>query len=526
MPSTKPRINRAEALAELQRRVDAAIAAFTPEAIADGHTFQVSVLNSTEQNLLFMCSRRAGKTFLCCALLALTALRTPDVSCLYLALTSGQAKKVWARTWKRLLRKFNLPAEHSESDMTTTFPSGSQVVFGGTDDMRHVQTLLGDSMAGGMAIIDESQSDPGLMESLVVDVLGPMLDETTKGKPIPGRLVLAGTVPETAAGYFWRTWVANEGVEGSLWKCVAWSRFDNPHEHDNRRHLDSYLRKYHLQESDPIVQRNWFGARVFDVAVTAYRYNLLNAWTGVTAPWLVQVQLQAGPQGKEVDVPLVAVLPPPGVDTFSIGLDPASKRDRYALVMWGWGKQSSDVWQIAEWVTPEGAGTLQSQWVAALVVLREHYTNVVRYLRDAGSASETIDLVQRDYHMLVEAVAKGPGSLKGRVDRFADLLGQGRAHPLSGSQLETDLKLCRWDQAARERGKWQWSNTHHGDVADAGGYGLVGYFDAHEPRAPKETYEQTMERQYREAFVPVVQYGFQEDAALAQLLGDNGPAPD
>ena len=520
------RIPRIAAQAELQRRIQEAIDAFTPESISEGHTHQCEILKSDFQNGVFMCSRRAGKTFLCCALLALTALRTADVSCLYLALTSGQAKKVWARTWKRLLRKFNLPAEHSETDMTTTFPSGSQVVFGGTDDMRHVQTLLGDSMAGGMAILDESQSDPGLMESLVVDVLGPMLDETTAGKPIPGRLVLAGTVPETAAGYFWRTWVANEGVEHSEWKCVAWSRFDNPHEHDNRKHLDSYLRKYHLQESDPIVQRNWFGARVFDIAVTAYRYNPVNAWVGVPAPWLNTIELFAGPLGKEAPVHLVAVQPPPGVDTFAVGLDPASKRDRYAMVMWGWGKQSSDVWQIAEWVTPEGAGTLQSQWVAVLVVLREQYRNLIRYLRDAGSASETIDLVQRDYHMLVEAVAKGPGSLKGRVDRFADLLGQGRAHPLAGSQLETDLKLCRWDQAARERGKWLWSKNHHGDVADAGGYGLVAYFDAHEKRSPKETYEQSMDRQFRESFTPPTVYGFQEDAALSQLLGDNGPAPE
>lgn len=523
MPKRPTQISRAEALAELQRRCDAAIAAFTPEAIAGGHAFQVSILSSEHQNLLFMCSRRAGKTFLCCALLALTALRTPDVSCLYLALTSGQAKKVWARTWKRLLRKFNLPAEHSESDMTTTFPSGSVVVFGGTDDLRHVQTLLGDSMAGGIAIIDEAQSDPGLMESLVVDVLGPMLDETTAGKPVPGRLVLAGTVPEVAAGYFWKTWAANHEVEGSPWGCYAWSRFDNPHEHDNRKHLDSYLRKYHLNEADPIVQRNWFGARVFDAAVTAYRYNPAHAWVGIPAPWLASLDFKVGPLGHEVSVPLTAVLPPPGVNTFSIGLDPASRRDRYGIVMWGWGPLSSEVWQVAEWVTPEGAGTLQSQWVAVLAALREHYGNVVRYLRDAGSAAESIDLIHRDYSMLVEAVAKGPGSLKGRVDRFADVLGQGRCHPLAGSQLERDLTLCRWDQAAREKGKWQWSNVHHGDTADAGGYGLVGWFDASEPKKVAETYEQTAERIFRESFVPPVQYGYQSDPALDALLGETGP---
>lgn len=465
-----------------------------------------------------MCSRRAGKTFLCCALLALTALKTADVSCLYLALTSGQAKKVWARTWKRLLRKFELPVTHADTDMTTTFSNGSTVTFGGTDDLKHVQTLLGDSMAGGMAIVDESQSDPGLMESLVVDVLGPMLDETNEAKPVPGRLVLAGTVPTVAAGYFWNTWVANEGVEGSLWRCVGFSRFDNPHTTNNRQLLDAYLAKYHLTESDPIVQRNWFGARTFDANATAYRYNPTTAYSPAVAPWSLHVNLYPGK--------LLACTPPMGVNTFAVGLDPASKRDRYAIVLWGWGPASRDVYQIAEWVTEEGAGTIQSQWVAVLECFRERYGNIVRYLRDAGSASETIDLVQRDYHMLVEAVAKGPGSLKGRVDRFSDLLGQNRAHVIKGSRLEQDLKLCAWDVAARERGKWQWSNVHHGDVADAATYGLVAFYDASEPKRPKESYEARYDRAFRESFAPPPQYGYQGDVALDHLLGESGGPPD
>jgi hypothetical protein len=505
-----------KARAEMARRNAAAMAAVTPAAIADGHAAQFQLLQSRARSIVLMCSRRAGKTWACCGALLLAALSTSGTSCLYLALTSGQARKVWAKTWKPMLRRFGIRVDPTESDMIARFANGATVQFGGTDDVRHIQSLLGDSMAGGLAVLDEAQSDPGLMEHLIVDILEPMLSETNTLRPRPGRLIVAGTVPEVAAGFFWKTWVENHEVEGSDWECMAWSRFDNPHTHNNRVLLDDYLKRYNLDESDPVVQRNWFGARVFDANVTAYRYVAArSAYSPQPAPWVNDLEL---PPGK-----LRAVIPPPGVDTFSVGLDPASRHDRYGIVLWGWGKGSPEVFQIAEWVTPEAAGTIQSQWAAVLEVLRYRYPNIVGWYRDAGSAAETIDLVQRDYKLVVEAVGKGPGSLKGRVDRFADLLGQGRAKVIAGGELERDLTLCRWDQAARERGKWAWASSHHGDVADAATYGLVGYFNAFERKPTPETLDQMHERLFRESFVKPVKYGYEDDPGLVHLLGESGP---
>ncbi len=261
------RLTAEQATEELQRRFEAARVAMTPEAIADGHAWQLKVLRCTAAAILLMCSRRAGKSRVACGMLALTAMATAGCSSLYLALTKGQAEKIFRKHWKPLLRKFKVPCSHAGT--VTTFPNGSQVVFGGTDDMRTVTHLLGDSMAAGLAFLDEQQSDPGLLESIAKDVLSPMLDETTATLTIPGRLAIGGTVPDRPVGYFWKLWeesyddIADKPRAGAHWAAFTWSRFENPHETANEWHLENYLKRYKLERADPIVQRNWFGKRVF-----------------------------------------------------------------------------------------------------------------------------------------------------------------------------------------------------------------------------------------------------------------------
>lgn len=530
MPSSpKPRINRAEALAELQRRVDAAIAAFTPEAIAGGHPSQHEILTGNWTALVLMCSRRAGKSIVCVALCALTALRTKNVRCLYLSLTKDQSAPRFNEC-KIMLDRFGIPYVANESDQTVTLSNGSMIRFTGIDDKKRAGVFKGDQLASGIAIVDEAQDDPGLLEWLLTDVLDPMVSETTADKPDVGRIVVAGVVPDSEAGYFWKLWTENFDEEAhapmpdAAWKCMGWGRIDNPHEHNFDQLLAAHMAKYKLPRDDPRVLRNWDGLRVFDATATAYRYSKkLNSWQGVEAPWLGGFK----PPVDRNNLPLghlLAVEPPPGVTMFGIGIDPASRRDCCTLVVNGWGETMRDVYQVAEFVSIPKSGIRQDQWIDVLIQLRTQYRNVLRQMRDAGSAAE--DIFLHDYKVLIEAVSKGPGSVKDRVDRSGALLGQGLYHVLADSQLEAQYGTVRWDPRARERGKWILLASIPNDVSDAADYGLVPYFDATAPKAPPETYEQTMERQFRESFVPPSQYGFQEDQALAQLLGDSGPAPE
>jgi hypothetical protein len=482
MPPRKRKADAKAALdAELAKRGLVEKPTISAESIADGHSLQLELLTCDDQSLVVMCSRRAGKSRGCVGLCVLTGLKTPNVYCLYLSLTADQSAPRYAEC-KALLDRFKVPYTPNETDQIVTLANGSRIRFTGTDDRRRIQNLLGDQLASGVVVIDEAQSDPGLLEWLLKDILDPMVSETTTEKPTPGRIVVAGVVPETAAGYFWRIWADNydeeaqREKEGAAWKCMAWGRADNPHEKDFRKHLDGHLKRYKLEESDPIIQRNWFGRRVFDSHATAYRYTATrNAYTPQVPAWVSEAQERLAP-GK-----LIAAVPPPGVNVFAVGIDPASAQDRFAIVVWGWGKNSNDIYQIAEWVTPHASGTTQSQWAAVLIEIRKHYPGVIRWMRDAGSARETIDTFKRDHNIVVEPVAKGPGSVKARVDRLADLLVQGRAHVISGSELERDLSTCRWSQAEREKGKWVLLSSIPDDVADAATYGLVPYFDIHRP---------------------------------------------
>jgi hypothetical protein len=508
-----PGLSKAVAAQELNRRWQAAIAAFTPEAIADGHQFQLQALESSTQNLILQCSRRAGKTYLCCALLATTAVRAPGAaSCLYLALTSGQAKKVWRKIWKPMCRRWKLcqPKDHNESELVTTFANGTTVQFGGTDDMRHVQSLLGDSMACGMAIIDECQSDPGLIERLVTDILGPMLDETTANLPVPGRLVLAGTVPPVAAGYFWDTWVANydeekaQAKDDAVWLPIGWGRADNPHETFFAERLLAYCRKYGLSESDSIVQRNWFGRRVFDADTTAYRYS--RSKNGYAYEKDTSISADKFPPGQ---FRLARI--PAGIDNFGIGIDPAATSDRMALVLWGWSSQGPrGLWHCAEWVTDRGANALESQYLEVIKWLVRRY-NVVRIIRDAGSASTTLDpAFLADHGLVIEPAKKGKGSVKTRVERLKDLLGTGRAHIMIGSALEQDLQHAMFDQEKRAVGKYEWTAACHPDVADAASYAVVAYIEgAAKAEKPKQN--------------PFVAVGSDEDERLAAAAWKQQP---
>jgi hypothetical protein len=480
------KLSAAALSAERWRR---AVARITPELIANGHKFQREILECDDESLLLMCSRQCGKTEVAMGLLLLTAMRTANVSCLYLALVGPQAKKAYKRKWLPLLRRLGVPCESNTTDMSTTFPNSSVVVFGGVDDARHVASLLGDSMASGIAIVDESQSQPAVIRDLVVDVLGPMLAQTSVGKPVRGRLVISGTVPEVAAGYFWDEWAkgldGDEIAEGrDAWRRFNWGRPDNPHL-EWEAELAYDLKLHHLTLDDPLIQRNYFGKWKFDERVLAVRYNPeRNSYVYTPAPWQDLVSLLPGK--------LRAAVPPDGVDAFAIGLDPAATADRFAIVLWGWSRNRRiGLYQVAEWVTDRAANALESQWLTVVVELKKRYGAVCRVIRDAGSAKTTNDILWRNHGIMIEAATKGPGSLRGRVDRLSDLLGTGQCKVMSGGELERDMRNTKWSKDARARGKWEFDNAWHPDVLDAATYGAVPFYESAEVPAEKPSSEES-----------------------------------
>jgi hypothetical protein len=478
--------------AELDRRWAEACARVTPEALSSGkhgerHMVQLAILRCRAQNMILMGSRRCGKSEVCCALLLTTSILTADVSSLYLALTKDAAEPIW-RKWKKLLKKFHIPHNSSDADQYTEFPNGSRVLFTGTDDLRRVTHLLGDQLAGGIAIIDESQDDPGIMEKTVEDVLGPMLDETTVEKPIPGRLVLSGTVPDVPAGYFWRTWennyddtndrertadekrqkmeMSDDENPSDLWAAFTWSRYENPFQVDNEKRERQYCAKYRLKPDDPRVLRRFRGKRIFEREATAYRFD---PRAHTYRPMELE-QVDIGPFHCRF-----ASLPA-GCDRFIVGIDQAQRRDRFTFVGWTWNHLLRNrLWQFFEAGTDPGGDPQESEWLAICATLRTRYPDgSMEFIRDAGGSSAPVnDQLAFSHGITIASAIKTPGSLKAGVQRLSDLMAVGVAKIIEGSQLADDMTTAKWSLKAREAGRWELDKSARSpDYCDAARYPL------------------------------------------------------
>jgi hypothetical protein len=472
-------LSAAAAAVEINRRWEAAKRIFTPEAIADGHVMQARILRAcvegTLRDTVLMCSRRAGKSRLVCGLLALTAMRTKGCASLYLALTAGQAEIIWRKHWLPMLRKFKIPCTSPRgrtTKMMTTFANGSTVVFGGTDDLRTVTHLLGDSMAAGLCVLDEQQDDPGVLEECAVTIFGPMLKEKTAELTQPGVLMVSGTVPDIPVGYYWKLWednyddVKNEPRSDATWDCYSWSRFDNPHEHDNDAMLSLYLKQTKKEPDDPKVLRAWHGLRVWNKQATCFRYSAArNQWEGKIVPGF---SVDLFPGFKDA---MAAKTPDRRLDRGWIGIGPSYADYRFAIT----GFLSSSTvdlgfWHVFECVSDNGEDPLESEWIKPIKWFKEYYGSVAGCRRNAESNQDASDLLLRSHGILVKPAIKGSESLKTRVDRTADLLNDGTFRVLANSQLEKDFIGAKWDIKQRAKGNWVFSAACTFDVAESATY--------------------------------------------------------
>jgi hypothetical protein len=476
-------IRKEDLAAEQWRR---ALVSCTAAAIADGHEAQQRVLESDARSMVCLCARQVGKTWACAGLLWLTASRTANVECLYAALVKDQAKLVWRRYWKPLLRRWKIPHENLEGDLQTTFPNGSVVKFASVDDSAHIETFLGASRASGIVIIDECQSTPVDLQDLVERIIEPSLSQTSVGRETPGRLVMLGTIPEVPAGYFWQVFkrgltAAGDAVDAFRddgWTRFSWSRFDNPHLLDAHKHLAATLKKMDTTAENPIIQRDWFGRWVFDSTARSFHgfSEDRNSYVATSPVWLATTSFPPGT--------LLAAAASPDIDFLAIGIDPASLTDRFALVLWGWStKRRIPATQLAEWVTANGADPLQSTWVQVVTFLLDKYgPTLPRYVcYDATGAQSVIDFTYRNTQMYIRPALKGPGSKKAGVDRMNDVFSQRQCMVIKGGALEEDLVKSKWSVLARNANKWEWASDWHPDVADAGRYGLEKFLQTAEP---------------------------------------------
>ena len=450
-------------------------AGFSFAAATAGHGPQLKYVTDTSKYIVAMCSRRAGKSTGNVFKMGARAAQS-RANILYMALTRAQAKKImWTEgLWLDHCKRYYPDAKHDKADLVTTFPNGSTVAFAGATDEGNVATKLGSKLH--LALLDEAQSQRGsLLHRLVYDTLPPALSDDG------GQLVLSGTIPEVPAGFFWDAWQSNGFSKHS------WSRFENPFLKDQKLRLQEYLAASGLPESDPLVQRDWFGKAVFDESALAFRYDA--ARNGY----------------KEIDPHVLTLL-----DQFAAGIDPGA-RDRCAIVIVGWGKHTQDVYQVAEWVSSTNAGTVWSDVGRQLQFFNKRYPLSRCY---TDGTPMTIDTFGRDFGVPVLEAAK-KRDRKGQVMRTNDLLQRGLLRIKVGSELEGDLLKTQWDKDSLARGTPEWSSANHPDVADAMRYALQAYFDSYVAPRPKP-------KSWADAIIEAERQGLQAHYQTPIKYGDGG----
>ena len=397
-------------------------------ALCGGHVKQLDAIRTlldpnASQYQAWYCSRRAAKSHGMAIHALKVAIEEPGTNQIYTALVRAQAKEaMWRTKWIPLVDGLfgEGYAKHNHTNQQTIFPNGSSVGFGGVDDLKHIQTLLGQGLRCYYS--DESQGiGSSLLKNLIEDVIGPAISDTPGGK-----FLLAGMLPDVPAGHYY------EAITSDRWTVKNWNRFDNPFlTEDQHKALAEYLRVTGYRVEDPEVQRRWFGRLVFDPNATAFRYKReIASYRPWPMPW--DFEIEPGT--------FLCAKPPPGIDTFALGTDPGT-RDRWAFVLWGWNSKRRDVcYEIAEWVTPRNARKRNgdsADWNDATAVadaFYSRYETIVRFFRDAGSSQETLDLFGRYVgRMVVKAANKT--DLGAQVERFASMLASGGLKVIEGGQL-------------------------------------------------------------------------------------------
>lgn len=460
-------------LAQRSRRIR-----WDPAAFAGTHAPQLGFITDRSPFSHAMCARQSGKTWGDDFILGQNADEHPRSVGLFLGL-KGTGVKVsnWVPTWKQgLCEMHGIPQDwHNETSMVTTWPNGSRVMFGGTDDLSNVRKFLGNSMRNyGIVIIDEAQDQPPqVLRYILRTLLPPMLGPKS-------RIILSGVLPDVPAGPFFDEAHPGELAAGQVctckgWRHHEWGRAANIHTPEAMAQLERYMESHNLTLDDPQIQRDWFMRRVWDMAATAYRYS--REWNGYEAEepeWFADIDWEHGKAR--------AAVPHEGIDQFTFGIDPGGG-DRTSIVGWGWGERTHEIQQVFEWVTPRDTPVPLSEIASTLAAAVEHYPTDQIYW-DPGSGSLEIDTFGTDYGIpLVRAATKT--DFPGQVRRNNDLLTKGWLRVMIGSALEEDYQRARFDSEARTKGSWRWSSQWHPDPSEAARYGLQGYYNAYrEPTKP------------------------------------------
>ncbi len=226
------------------------------------------ILDPAKLKALF-CTRRSAKSYTAGMYLVYEALANPRCNCLFTGLTRLSAKGI---IWKDILHvindQFKLGASFNQTDLTMTFPNGSEIWVTGIDaDEQEMKKVLGRKFR--LACIDEASMYTINLHGFIYGVLGPAMTDPNRGGH-RGTICLMGTASDFPSGLFYDVTTGKERG----WKLFEWTAHDNPFVAVQwQEALDEIARERPLYMETPQFKQWYLNQWVIDEEKLVYRFN-------------------------------------------------------------------------------------------------------------------------------------------------------------------------------------------------------------------------------------------------------------
>lgn len=225
---------------------------------------QIKFINSKTKLKAILATRRASKSYTAGLYLFKEALENPGVSCLYLALTRGSAKKIMVKDVLNVInREYQIGAKFNQVDLSYTLPNGSIIYLLGADSREEEkEKLLGQKYK--LAVIDEAASFKQDLRDLIYKVLKPAMID------LDGTIIMIGTPGNNTKTLFYDVTTGKE----KGWDVYKWKAADNPFVADQiHKEMKSLIKNNPLIVDTPLWKQMYLGEWAIETDKLVYKYN-------------------------------------------------------------------------------------------------------------------------------------------------------------------------------------------------------------------------------------------------------------
>lgn len=412
--------------------------------VSDDFPAQTRFVNDRSRYIDAQCSRRAGKSNGLALRFLITMEEHPGTTCIYLALTRDSAKSIMWPVLKELDEKYKLKCSFTDSTLTVKHANGAKLVLYGADQANFIRRLKGQKSPG--IGIDEAQDFGTHLESLINDVLTPMLVDYTDSW-----LAVVGTPGPVPMGYYFD--ITQNKKYG--YSHHEWTILDNPFIPTAQAFIDDMILKRQWEPNHPTLMREWKNKWVLD---------LESLWIRYKAETNHFIELPRNVKKWN----------------YILGIDIGYK-DADALAVLAWSEEDPNTYLIEELITAKQDIT---SLVSQIEGMSKKYDIYKMVIDQGGLGLKIAEEIRKRHSVPVEPADK---KLKSEnVGILNDELRLGRFKAKSASRFAQDSYLIQIDWLHSTPDKIVIKKDPHSDIIDAVLYAFrESYAFTHKPEKPK-----------------------------------------